>query len=217
MQRREENNLCSHCEGAFWSFYSAHKRNWIHAIQYNLKNNKNGNKWAFPVSCRFAWKLNYTFLGRWIYSGMPYIIGADAAHDTLWLKTPKTEMEVWCDYFLSDLSLPESLSTVHLSLRGIFRKIRWRILKAKWTSYFTCWLLSHVRLFVTLWTIAHQAPLSMEFSQHEYWSGLPFSSLGDLPNPGIETRSSALQADSSPSEPPKKPHYLVISCNRQPA
>ena len=46
--------------------------------------------------------------------------------------------------------------------------------------------LSRVRLFVTPWTIAHQAPLSMEFSRQEYWSGLPFSSPGDLPEPGIE-------------------------------
>ena len=45
--------------------------------------------------------------------------------------------------------------------------------------------LSHVQLFVTPWTVAHQAPLSMEFSRQEYWSGLPFSPPGDLPNPGI--------------------------------
>ena len=45
--------------------------------------------------------------------------------------------------------------------------------------------LSHVRLFATPWTIAYQAPLSMEFSRQEYWSGLPFPSAGDLPNPMI--------------------------------
>ena len=50
------------------------------------------------------------------------------------------------------------------------------------------------------WTIAHQAPLSMRFSRQEYWSGLPFPSLGDLPNPGIKPRSPALQADSFPTE-----------------
>ena len=48
---------------------------------------------------------------------------------------------------------------------------------------------SHVHLFETLWTIAHQAPLSMGFSRHEYWSGLPFPSPGDLPNTGIEPGS----------------------------
>ena len=44
---------------------------------------------------------------------------------------------------------------------------------------------SRVRLFATPWTVAHQAPLSMGFSRQEYWSGLPFPSLGDRPNPGI--------------------------------
>ena len=54
--------------------------------------------------------------------------------------------------------------------------------------------------FVSSWTIANQAPLSMGFSRQEYWSGLPFPTPGDLPNPGIEPRSPALQADSLPSE-----------------
>ena len=48
---------------------------------------------------------------------------------------------------------------------------------------------SRVRLFVTLWTVAHQAPLSMGFLRQEYWSGLPFPSPGDLPDPGIEPTS----------------------------
>ena len=68
----------------------------------------------------------------------------------------------------------------------------------------SCQLLSCVRLFVTPWTAAHQAPLSMEFSRQEYWSGLPFPSPEDLPNPGIEPRSPALLADSLLSEPPGK-------------
>ena len=63
--------------------------------------------------------------------------------------------------------------------------------------------LSHVRLFATPWTVAYQASPSMGFSRQEYWSGLPFPSL-DLPNPGIEPGSPALQADASPSEPPGK-------------
>ena len=69
-----------------------------------------------------------------------------------------------------------------------------------------CYLLNHVWLFVTPWTTAHQAPLWMKFSRLEYWSGLPFTSPGDLPNPGIEPGSPALQADSLPSgKPPGKP------------
>ena len=67
-------------------------------------------------------------------------------------------------------------------------------------------LLSHVRLFVTPWTVAHQAPPSMEFSRQEYCSGLPFPSPGDLPDPGIEPGSPALQAHALPSEPPKNPN-----------
>ena len=65
--------------------------------------------------------------------------------------------------------------------------------------------LSHVRLFVTPWTVAYQAPPSMGFSRPECWSGLPFPSSGDLPNPGIEPGSPAMQADALLSEPPGKP------------
>ena len=65
--------------------------------------------------------------------------------------------------------------------------------------------LSHVRLFATAWTVAYQAPLSIAFSRQEYWSGLPFLSPGDLPDPGIKARSPALQADALTSEPPGKP------------
>ena len=55
-----------------------------------------------------------------------------------------------------------------------------------------CELLSHARLFATPWTAAHQAPLSMRFSRQGYWSGLPFPSPGDLPDPGIKPGSPAL-------------------------
>ena len=65
--------------------------------------------------------------------------------------------------------------------------------------------LSRVRLFVTPWTVAYQAPPSMGFSRQECWSGLPFPSPRYLPNPGIETGSPTFQADSVPSEPPGKP------------
>ena len=59
-------------------------------------------------------------------------------------------------------------------------------------------LLSRVQLFETPWTVAHQAPPSMEFSRQEYWCGLPFPSPGDLPDPAIEPVSPALQMDSLP-------------------
>ena len=60
-------------------------------------------------------------------------------------------------------------------------------------------MLSHfspVRLFVTLWTVAHQTVLSVRLSRQEYWSGYPFPSPGDLPDLGIKPRSSSLQVDS---------------------
>ena len=65
--------------------------------------------------------------------------------------------------------------------------------------------LSRVRLFVTPWTIACQAPPSTGFSRQGYCSGLPFPSPGDLPDSGIEPGSPTLQADSLPSKPPGKP------------
>ena len=69
--------------------------------------------------------------------------------------------------------------------------------------------LSNVRLFETLWTVTYQAPPSMGFSRQEYWSGLPFPSPGDLPDPGIEPGSPALQADALTSDPPGKALSLV--------
>ena len=69
-------------------------------------------------------------------------------------------------------------------------------------------VLCHVWLFATPWTVARQAP--SEFSREEYWSGLPFLSPGDLPNPGIEPSSPALQVDSLPSNPPGKPKNTRI-------
>ena len=67
-----------------------------------------------------------------------------------------------------------------------------------------CYSLSRVRLFTTPRTLVLQAPLFMGFSRQENWSGLPFPSPGDLPDPGIKPRSPALQADSKPSEPQGK-------------
>ena len=64
--------------------------------------------------------------------------------------------------------------------------------------------LSHVQLFATPWTVAYKAPPSLGFSRQEYWSGLPFPSPGDLPYPGVEPVSPALQGDALPSEPPGK-------------
>ena len=72
-------------------------------------------------------------------------------------------------------------------------------------------LLSSVQLFATPWTVAHQAPQSMEFFWQEHWSGLPCPPPEDLPDPGIEPMSLGLQprqADSLPLVPPEKPIFL---------
>ena len=65
--------------------------------------------------------------------------------------------------------------------------------------------LNCVGLLATPWTVAYQAPPSMEFSRQEYWSGLSFPSPGDFPDTRIEPGSPTLQADALPSEPPGKP------------
>ena len=62
------------------------------------------------------------------------------------------------------------------------------------------------------WTVAHQVPLSMGFPRQEYWSGFPFPSPGDLPNPGIEPSSPALQADSLSTELQGKLMYIYDLC-----
>ena len=64
-------------------------------------------------------------------------------------------------------------------------------------------------LFETLWTVAHQAPLSMRFSRQEYWSGLPFHPPGDLPHPGIEPKSPVLEADSLPLHHLGSPYFCL--------
>ena len=77
-------------------------------------------------------------------------------------------------------------------------------IKKRWQEYRSeVKSLSRVRLFATPWTVAYQAPPSMGFSRQEYWSGLPFPSPGDLPDPGIKPGSPAFQTDALTSEPPE--------------
>ena len=71
------------------------------------------------------------------------------------------------------------------------------------------YVLSHVQFFLIPWIVAHQAPLSMEFSQQEYWSGFPFHPSGDLPNSGVEPTSPTapvLAGRLFINEPASKPH-----------
>ena len=78
-----------------------------------------------------------------------------------------------------------------------------------------CQLLSCVPLFVTPWTVAHKAPLSMEFSRQEYWSQLTFPTPRDCPKPGIKLGSPVWQADSSPFEPAGTSASSLFICQHE--
>ena len=111
----------------------------------------------------------------------------------------KKGIEDQCDGLrMCDLDDPRDHIRLSITpLKGQFESSVWVKVKVK--------LLSHVRLFATPCSVAYHAPPSIEFSRQEYWSGLPFPSPGDLPEPGMEPGSSSLQADALPSEPPGKP------------
>ena len=82
----------------------------------------------------------------------------------------------------------------------------WLLFLTSHTHVQMCSVLSQVRLFAILWTVACQAPLSMEFSRQEYWSGLPFPTPGNLPNLGIKPTSPAspaLAGEFFTTEPPR--------------
>ena len=84
--------------------------------------------------------------------------------------------------------------------------------KPQWRVY----MLSRVRLFATPWTAARQAPLSVGFSRQEYWDGLPFSSPGHLPNPGVKPASPALAGGFFAAEPPAKPRRNLRKSEMKP-
>ena len=110
----------------------------------------------------------------------------------------------WVDYpFSRKTSQARNWTWVSCIAGGCFTSWATREHEVKWSEVKS---LSSVQLFVTWWTIACQALPSMGFSRQEYWSGLPFPSPGDLPDPGIKPRFPALEADALTSEPPGKPH-----------
>ena len=99
--------------------------------------------------------------------------------------------------------LTPMLSLLFMSTISYWQMPRWFLILA------LC-VFSRVWLFVTPWTVAHQAPMSMEFSQQEYWDRLPFPPIGDLPNPGIEPESPASPALAGrffTNVPPGKPNF----------
>ena len=126
-----------------------------------------------------------------------------------WLNTASTTDTVLGNIF-SKVNLIKAVSSKQSKkneIRISYLKSEFTSKKENFNSFLTgtelvCALkLVCVWLFATPWTIAHQAPLSMEFSSREYWSGLPFPPPGNLSDPGTELSSSSLQADSLPAEP----------------
>ena len=123
----------------------------------------------------------------------PYLL---LAFSTIYIPTIHYCWKLKSFYFVMSPHLSLCVKMVHKP-PGVSASLElWLRFCDKWK----CWSLSHVWLFATPRNIAHQAPLSMEFSRQEFWSGLPFPSPGDLPNPRIEPRSPAQQADSLLSE-----------------
>ena len=114
---------------------------------------------------------------------------------------PGRNTEVGCQFLLQGICLTQGLNPRLLHQQGDSLPLHYLAR----TQFSSVQSLSCVQLLVTPWTVTCQAPLSIGFSRQEYWSGLPFPSPGDLPDPGIDPRSPALQADSLPSEPPGKP------------
>ena len=121
---------------------------------------------------------------------------------------PKAHTFICLMFFLKWTSVKPSLTTLI-----ICHPLPWYFLLSLRSLTFDVCMLSHVWLFVTPWTVALQALLSMEFYRQEYWSGLPFSSAGDLPNPEIEPASlvsPALAGRFFTTEPPGKPILYLI-------
>ena len=139
----------------------------------------------------------------WPSLGPPRVSVSAVVPSLFFTSMEPVDKSCWCFYFLNIpqmcppfLPSPGTPTTVSQSIS---------CMPAGMLSHF-----SRVWLCATLWTVACQVPLSMEFSRQEYWSGLPCPLSGDLPNPGIEPRSPALQPDSLLSGPPGKPKNIYV-------
>ena len=153
------------------------------------------------------------WLGELLYEG-DLMVSAQTPPHFIFLLTPqiaKDSMEEEKEWGISFLWLDEwedgtwviDKGVWHPSKMGVSRALKNIVLEPDERKKVKS--LSHVQLFATPWTVAYQGPLSMGFSRQQYWSGLPFPSPGDLPDPGIEARFPALRADALPPEPPGKP------------
>ena len=125
--------------------------------------------------------------------------------------------EAWRDprYALPPTSKKRAFWEDVIELLKLYHKMNRMIKSVSYNLYLILiimYVCSCFQLFVTPWTVAHQAPLSMEFSRQEYWSGLPFPPSGDLPNQGIKPVSPVLQADSLPLSHLGTPLIVVHFC-----
>ena len=115
--------------------------------------------------------------------------------DKIFLKTLFPPLPLHCRANIHALNITPGHHLLYLFLCRTDPTVK--VWVAEWRGVCVCVYvcvksLSHVRLLATPWTVARQAPLSMGFSRQEYWSGLPFPSPGDLPNPGIKPRVSCI-------------------------
>ena len=125
--------------------------------------------------------------------------------------SPGKDTGVDCHSFLQGIFLSRRSNPGLLHCRQILSCLSYR----EALQFNSVQSLSRVQLFATPWTVALQASLSVGFSRQAYWSRLSFPSPGNLPDPGIEPRSPALQTDSLPSEPPGKPWGQGRACLSQ--
>ena len=126
-------------------------------------------------------------MGRILYGHLN-----DACHVEIFPFSSEQVGEASCTQLLRELGLKPSYASLRSPCLKIFNTL-------------CAYTLSRVQLFATPWTVAHPAPLSMRFPRHEYWSGLPFLSSGDLPNPEMESVTSALAGRFFTTESPGKP------------
>ena len=160
--------------------------------------------------------------GSWWWTGRPGVLrfmgSQRVGHDWATELTELTEHPIinfWFnsiivrEYILCDFSCLEFVNILFYVLNTAYLKVC-SICTWKEHVVYHCWIeeevssLSRVWLFAAPWTVAHQAHPSLGFSRQEYWNGSPFPSPEELPYPGIEPRSPALQAGALPSEPPGK-------------
>ena len=146
--------------------------------------------------------LNYNFFHSWSGKTSPKDLTWEIWNDEAVFSRRKIQTnEVMTNALNNDCFLKTTF--------GLQLVLNWNSINIKLKVKVKVKSLSCVWLSATPWIVAHQALPSMGFSRQEYWSGLPFPSPGDLPDPGIEPRSPSLQADALPSESPGKSKYQV--------